>query len=309
MSLVIYSHPVCRKHENAPDVMLTHPERPERLDAVEAAIKRLPSDAYQRVEAPAARQEDYELAHDPRYVQAIFDQAPSEGFLRIDGDTAMNPYTLDASRRAVGGAMAAVDRVLEGPERRAFCAIRPPGHHAAPCRPAGFCIFNNIVIAAYHAFHRHGIERIAIVDFDVHHGDGTEEIVAGSEPILFLSCFQHPFYPYSGIPPLAENCLPVGLENLTDSAGFRRAITESVWFERLADFKPQLLLFSAGFDAHKQDLLAGLLLQEEDFAWITREVIRAVGEDVPVVSLLEGGYDLEALEDSVLAHLQVLNDT
>lgn len=309
MSLVIYSHPVCRKHENAPDVMAPHPERPERLDAVEAAIKRLPPDAYQRVEAPAAQQEDYELAHDPRYVQAIFDQAPSENFLRVDGDTAMNPFTLDASRRAAGGAMAAVDRVLKGPERRAFCATRPPGHHAAPCRPAGFCIFNNIAIAAYHAFHRRGIERIAIVDFDVHHGDGTEEIVAGSEPIRFFSCFQHPFYPYAGIPPLADNCLPVGLENLTDGKGFRQAITDSVWFERLADFQPQLLLFSAGFDAHKKDPLGGLILQEEDFAWITRAVMEAAGEDVPVVSLLEGGYDLGALEASVLAHLQALNDT
>ena len=307
MTLLVYSHPACRRHENAPDVFAGHPERPERLDAVEDAIARLPRDGYRRIEAPAARQADFELAHDPRYVQAIFDQAPQENFLRVDGDTAMNRHTLEASRRAVGGAMAAVDAVLDGPDRRAFCATRPPGHHASSCRPAGFCIFNNIVIAAYHAVRRRGIERVAIVDFDVHHGDGTEDIVAGSAPILFCSSFQHPFYPYSGIPPLADNCLPAPIRNLSDGAAYRQAIDEAGWFDRLAAFRPQLLLFSAGFDAHKEDPLGGLILEAPDFAWITRETIAAVGTDVPVVSLLEGGYDLKALEDSLLAHLEAMN--
>ncbi|KTG17238.1 MULTISPECIES: histone deacetylase family protein [unclassified Guyparkeria] len=307
--MLIYSHPVCWKHKNENDVMLPHPERPERLDAVMAAIERFPADRYQRLEPPLADKADYELAHDPRYVDAIFTQAPKDfGVLRVDGDTSLNQYTLDASRRVVGGAMDAVDRVLAGPDRRAFLATRPPGHHAAPCQPAGFCVFNNVVIAAYHAIRHHGLERVAIVDFDVHHGDGTERIVAQSEPVRFFSCFQHPFYPYSGIPPLADNCLPVPLENLTDSEGFRKAIRESVWFDTLAEFEPQLLLFSAGFDAHTQDLLGGLLLENEDFGWITREVIAAAGgDDLPVVSLLEGGYDLEALEDSVLEHLKALD--
>ena len=208
---------------------------------------------------------------------------------------------------AVGGAMAGVDAVLAGPDRRAFCATRPPGHHAAPCRPSGFCIFNNVAIAAYHAVHNHGIERVAIVDFDVHHGDGTEQIVAGSAPILFCSSFQHPFYPYSGIPPLADNCLPAPIRNLSDGAAYRQAIREAGWFDRLAAFRPQLLLFSAGFDAHKDDPLGGLILEAEDFAWITRETIAAVGTDVPVVSLLEGGYELKGLEDSLLAHFEAMN--
>ena len=307
MTLLIYSHPACRRHENAPDVFAGHPERPERLDAVDDAIDRLPSGRYRRIEAPAAGQADFELAHEARYVNAIFDQAPEEGFLRVDGDTAMNPHTLEASRRAVGGAMAAVDAVLGGPARRAFCATRPPGHHAAPCRPAGFCLFNNIVIAAYHAVRHHGIERVAIVDFDVHHGDGTEEIVAGSAPILFCSSFQHPFYPYSGIPPLAENCLPAPVRNLSDGKAYREAVAEAGWIERLRAFRPQLLLFSAGFDAHKDDPLGGLILEADDFAWITRESIAAVGSDVPVVSLLEGGYDLEGLEESLLAHLEAMD--
>ncbi len=308
MTLLIYSHPVCRRHENASEMLADHPERPERLDAADAAIGRLSAGRYRRIKAPAAEQADYELAHDPRYVRAIFERAPSEGFLHVDADTAMNPYTLDASRRAAGGAMAAVDRVLEGPERRAFCATRPPGHHAGPCRPAGFCIFNNIAIAAYHAIRRRGIERVAIVDFDVHHGDGTEAIVAGSEPVLFCSSFQHPYYPHSGIPPLADNCLPAPLRNLSDGAAFREAIHDAGWFERLAAFRPQLLLFSAGFDAHKDDPLSGTVLVADDFAWITRETIAAVGADVPVVSLLEGGYHLEALENSILAHLTALDD-
>ena len=307
--MLIYSHPVCWKHENENDVMLPHPERPERLDAVMAAIDRFPPDRYRRLEPPLADKADYELAHDPRYVDAIFRQAPQgHNVLRVDGDTSLNRYTLEASRRVVGGAMDAVDRVLAGPDRRAFLATRPPGHHAAPCQPAGFCVFNNVAIAAYHAVRHHGLERVAIVDFDVHHGDGTEQIVAQSAPVHLFSSFQHPFYPYSGIPPLADNCHPVPLENLTDGDGFRRAIRESGWFDTLADFAPQLLLFSAGFDAHKQDLLGGLLLEDEDFAWITREVIAAAGgDDLPVVSLLEGGYDLQALEDSVLAHLKALD--
>jgi acetoin utilization deacetylase AcuC-like enzyme len=307
MTLLVYSHPVCRRHENAADVFAGHPERPERLDAVNAGIERLSPDRYRRIEAPAAERTDFELAHDARYVKAIFEQAPEQGFLRLDGDTSMNPYTLAASRRAVGAAMAAVDAVLQGPERRAFCAIRPPGHHAAACRPAGFCLFNNVVIAAYHAVRDHGLDRVAIVDFDVHHGDGSEQIVAGSAPILFCSSFQHPFYPYSGIPPLADNCLPAPLANLSDGAAYRQAIDKAGWFDRLAAFRPQLLLFSAGFDAHENDPLGGLLLDAGDFAWITREAIAAAGTDVPAVSLLEGGYDLAALEDSTRAHLEALD--
>lgn len=308
--MLIYSHPVCWKHANEENAVVPHPERPERLDAVMAAIERFPADRYQHIEAPLAEKADYELAHDARYVEAIFSQAPTgPGVLRVDGDTSLNQYTLDASRRVVGAAMEAVDKVLAGPERRAFLAMRPPGHHAGPCRPAGFCVFNNVVIAAYHAIRQHGLERVAIVDFDVHHGDGTEAIIANSAPVRFFSCFQHPFYPYSGIPSMSDNYFPVPLEYRTDSEGFRRAIEESVWFDTLADFKPQLLLFSAGFDAHRQDPLGGLLLEDADFAWITREAIRAAGgDDLPVVSLLEGGYDLEALEDSVLAHLEALDD-
>ncbi|TKA91126.1 histone deacetylase family protein [Guyparkeria sp. SB14A] len=309
--MLIYSHPVCWKHVNENDVMLPHPERPERLDAVMAAIDRFPADRHTRVEAPLGDKSDYELAHDPRYVEAIFSQAPTAGdfqALRVDGDTSLNEYTIEASRRVVGAAKAAVDAVLPGPERRAFLATRPPGHHAGPCQPRGFCVFNNVSIAAYYAIRHHGLERVAIVDFDVHHGDGTEEIVANSDAVRFFSIFQHPYYPYAGIPPIADNCFPIGLPNMTDGKAFRKGVRDSVWFETLREFRPQLLLFSAGFDAHKNDPLGGWILEDEDFAWITREVIAAAGgADLPVVSLLEGGYDLEGLEDSVLAHLKALD--
>ena len=304
MNLAFISHPDCLLHSGGPH----HPENAGRIGAIRAELQSSRLDAQLvHLQAPAATREDLCLAHDARYVEVIFAHAPAEGLLMLDADTGMNPHTLAAALRAAGSGLQAVDWVMETAERRAFCAIRPPGHHAGRSHAAGFCIFNNVAIAARHALERHGLERVAIVDFDVHHGDGTEDIVAGDERILFCSSFQHPFYPFRGTPAAAENCLPVPMPAGTTGAAWRSAV-EAAWFEKLAAHAPQLVLVSAGFDGHQEDGMAGFALVEDDYAWITRAVA-AIAENSAggrVVSMLEGGYQPQALGRSVAAHLRAL---
>jgi acetoin utilization deacetylase AcuC-like enzyme len=306
MSLALISHPDCLKHSNGAH----HPENAARLEAIaDMLIARGLDPWLTHIDAPLASRDDLALAHDSRMIDLIFEHAPTHGMVNLDGDTAMNPYTLSAALRAAGSGIAAVDWVMQQPMRRAFCAIRPPGHHASRTHSAGFCVFNNVAIAALHALERHGLERVAIIDFDVHHGDGTEAIVAGDARILFCSSFQHPFYPNRGIPPLANNCLPVGLPAGTDGTHWRAAVSEA-WFERIQAHAPQLILISAGFDAHRDDEMAHFALVEDDYAWMTQELIQQADRSAGgrIVSMLEGGYETPALARSVYAHLRCLND-
>jgi acetoin utilization deacetylase AcuC-like enzyme len=223
----------------------------------------------------------------------------------VDGDTAMNRHSLDAALRAAGGVAQGVDLVVEGRLRQAFCAVRPPGHHAERDRAMGFCLFNNIAVGAYQALEAHGLQRVAIVDFDVHHGNGTEDIVSGDQRVLFCSTFQHPFYPHSGFGETAANVVNVPLPAGTGSLGFREAV-EAHWLPRLDAFEPQLIMISAGFDAHQADDMAGMKLVDADYAWVTRRLCELADRHAQgrIVSALEGGYELHALARSVEAHLK-----
>jgi len=299
-NLAIVSHPACGRHEAGPG----HPEQPGRLVAVLSALAAL--DNVETIEAPKADRSVLELAHEPGHVDEIHHRAPTDGLVRLDADTIMSPHSLEAASRAAGAVVLAVDRVLDQ-GGRAFCPVRPPGHHAERGRAMGFCLFNNIAIGAAYALERRGLERVAIVDFDVHHGNGTEEIVAGDRRVLFCSSFQHPFYPYSGVPPLASNILNVPLPAGTAGATFRRTVADA-WRAALDEFRPQLLLISAGFDAHAADPIGGLELREPDYAWVTQLVVDVAERHAEgrIVSALEGGYQLEALGQSALSHARTL---
>ena len=285
-----------------------HPEQPARLSAIEdQLIASGVAPHLARYEAPLATDEQLARVHPLEYVQAIRDAAPSRGTVHLDPDTAMNPYSLQAALRAAGAAVLAVDLTLAGKAKTAFCAVRPPGHHACRFRPMGFCIFNNVAVAARHALHAHGLERVAIVDFDVHHGNGTEDIFEGDEQVLMASIFQHPFYPYSGTDNPASNMFNVPLAAGAGSRELREAVTET-WLPALDDFKPELILFSAGFDAHAEDDMAMLRFTDADYAWVTKQV-KQVAERYAggrMVSTLEGGYALSALGRSVMQHVRVL---
>jgi acetoin utilization deacetylase AcuC-like enzyme len=260
-----------------------------------------------RYEAPLATDEQLARVHPLEYVQAVRDASPSRGTVHLDPDTAMNPHSLQAALRAAGAAVLAVDLILAGKAQTAFCAVRPPGHHACRFRSMGFCIFNNVAVAARHALQAHGLERVAIVDFDVHHGNGTEDIFEGDEQVLMASIFQHPFYPYSGTDNPASNMFNVPLAAGAGTRELREAVTET-WLPALDEFRPELVLFSAGFDAHAEDDMAMLRFTDSDYAWVTKQV-RVLAERYArgrMASMLEGGYALSALGRSVVQHLRVL---
>ena len=302
MALAYLSHPDCQLH----DMGHHHPERPARLGAINDRLLATGLDmALHHYNAPLVRRELLEAVHDPAYVERLFGSAPEEGLVWIDDDTAMAQHTLQAALRAAGAAVLAVDLVMEGKASKAFCGVRPPGHHAEKGSAMGFCFFNNIAVAAYHALHSHGLQRVAIVDFDVHHGNGTEDIVANDERVLFCSTFQHPFYPHTGHACTAGNVVNVPLPAGTDGAGFRQAVEQS-WLPRLEAFAPQLVLVSAGFDGHQADYMAQLNLVDDDYAWVTRRLCEQADRsaDGRLVSSLEGGYELHSLARSVEAHLK-----
>jgi len=310
MSTAFYSPPECRLH----DMGAGHPECPQRLDAILDHLRATGLDvALDFRDAPHASREQLQRAHDARYVAevtAVFEELEASGRSRaLDPDTAACPATRAAAYAAAGAAIAATDAVLSGQAANAFCAVRPPGHHATRGEAMGFCFFNNVVVAARHALDVHGLQRVAIVDFDVHHGNGTEDIVAGDERILMLSIFQHPLYPYSGEQPKAGNMVNIPVPPYTKGPEVREMI-EALWMPRLAAFKPQMLFVSAGFDAHREDQLAQLGLVEADYEWITRRIKEAADRHAQgrIVSCLEGGYALSALARSVAAHLRVLAD-
>ena len=304
MPTAFITHADCLRHEMGAH----HPERPQRISAIEdQLIAAGVESALTRFEAPLATDEQLARAHPLEYVQAIRQAAPRAGTVHLDPDTAMNPHTLNAALRAAGAAVLAVDLVLDRKVSSAFCAVRPPGHHACRARPMGFCIFNNVAVAARHALHQHGLERVAIIDFDVHHGNGTEDIFEGDEQVVMASIFQHPFYPYSGTDNPAANMFNVPLAAGAGSKELKQAVTE-VWLPALEDFSPQLIIFSAGFDAHAEDDMAMLRFTDGDYRWVTEQV-KAVAERHAkgrMVSMLEGGYDLSALGRSAVQHIRVL---
>jgi len=304
MSAAFITHPECLKHEMGAH----HPEQPARLSAIEDQLIASGVAPYvARYEAPLATDEQLARVHPAEYVRAIRDLAPKQGTVHLDPDTAMNPWSLQAALRAAGAAVLAVDLTLSGQAKTAFCAVRPPGHHACRARSMGFCIFNNVAVAARHALHAHGLERVAIIDFDVHHGNGTEEIFEGDPQVLMASTFQHPFYPYSGTEDPAANMVNIPLAAGAGSREFREAVRKA-WLPALEEFAPELILFSAGFDAHAEDDMAMLRFTDADYAWVTSQM-KAVAErhaQGRMVSVLEGGYALSALGRSVVQHLRVL---
>jgi len=310
-----YSHPDCRRHEMGPG----HPECPERLDAIEDRLLLTGvADALERREAPLASTELIELAHDKSHVAAmrgmgeeLADQINAGGrpYAQIDPDTSMNPHTWNAIRRGAGAVLAATDAVMAGEIENAFCAVRPPGHHACRSRAMGFCIFNNVAIGARYALERHGLKRVAIVDFDVHHGNGTEDILAGDDRVLMVGIFQSPFYPGTGYPPLADNMVNLPIPAYTKGDVIRKKI-EQEWLPALEAFKPEMIFISAGFDAHREDDLGQLGLVEQDYTWMTEQIKQVADKYAKgrIVSSLEGGYNLDALGRSVEAHLRALAD-
>jgi len=310
MSTAFYNPAECRLH----DMGQGHPECPQRLDAIGDHLRATGLDvALQFREAPDVTLEQISRAHSSGFVlelQDVLQQVEASGRPRaLDPDTIACPKTWAAVLRAAGAAVAATDDVLSGRADNAFCAIRPPGHHATRDRAMGFCFLNSVAIAARHALDDGGLERVAIIDFDVHHGNGTEDIIAGDERVLMCSIFQHPLYPYSGAVPKGTNMINVPLAPYTRGPEVRGVIGE-MWLPRLEEFKPQMVFVSAGFDAHREDELGQLGLVEADYEWITRQ-IKAVAErhaSGRIVSCLEGGYNLGALARSVAAHLRVLAD-
>ena len=285
-----------------------HPEQPARLSAIQDQLIASGLDSLlTKFEAPLATEEQLARVHPADYVRAIRDIAPSAGTVHLDPDTAMNPHSLHAALRAAGAAVLAVDLVMENKVKTAFCAVRPPGHHACRARPMGFCIFNNVAVAARHALHAHGLERVAIIDFDVHHGNGTEDIFEGDDHVLMASIFQHPFYPYSGTDNPAPNMVNVPLAAGAGGKELRSAVTTS-WLPALDEFRPELVVFSAGFDAHTEDDMAMLRFTDADYAWVTEQVKAVADRHAKgrMVSMLEGGYALGALGRSAVQHIKVL---
>ncbi len=284
-----------------------HPEQPARVrvvrDAVRAALPTLALDTPGAAPASAI-----ERAHAARHVNAVFEASPEEGLRQLDPDTAMNPHSLAAARFAAGAMLDAIDRISAGDADNAFCCVRPPGHHAEFDRPMGFCLFNSVAIGALHALDVTGMDRVAIVDFDVHHGNGTEDILRRDGRVLFCSSYQHPFYPYMNTPSIEGHLVNVPLAAGTGSAAFRSAL-EATWFPELRRFRPDLLLVSAGFDAHEADPLANLRLQDDDYRWLAERLLGLADElcGGRLVATLEGGYDLDALARSATLFVRELS--
>lgn len=298
------SHQDCLRHEMGG----YHPECPARLEAIEDQLILSRIDQFlHRIDPPLATEEQLALVHSAEHIQYVKNHQPETGYFELDGDTSMNPHTWQAALRSAGGAIAAVDAVMSGEVNNAFCSLRPPGHHAEPSKAMGFCFFNNIAIAAKHALEHHGLKRIAIVDFDVHHGNGTEAAFANDPRVMMCSFFQHPFYPYSGSDNVFPNMVNIPVAAYTKGMDIRELV-DFAWLPKLHQFKPEFIFISAGFDAHREDDMGQLGLVEADYAWMTRQVMNIAKEysKERVVSCLEGGYNLSALARSVVAHLKEL---
>lgn len=304
MRTAYITHPDCRNHDTGPG----HPENASRLFAIEDQFIASGLDNVLRyIDAPLVSQDQLLRVHPLAYIKAIADAIPESGHARLDPDTVVGPKSLTAAFRAAGAVVKAVDLVLGGEMDSAFCGVRPPGHHAESTRSMGFCMFDNIAVGAAHALEAHGLKKIAIVDFDVHHGNGTEEIFKDEDRILFCSTFEHPFYPFT---PLLENTprrISVPLDATAKGDEFRAAVTEH-WLPALEAFEPEMVFVSAGFDAHCDDDMSHVSLTDADFRWVSERIVEAAGKSASgrIVSVLEGGYELKSLARCVESHIRVL---
>ncbi|MCA8908243.1 MAG: histone deacetylase family protein [Rhodospirillaceae bacterium] len=306
MNTLLFTHPACLDH----DTGLGHPESPDRLRAVLAALNGEAFMFLDRREAPLATIEQLVRAHPRAYVDQVLGEVPDQGYADLDADTVLSPGSGEAALRAAGAVCAAIDAVFKGEGRNAFCAVRPPGHHAEIGRAMGFCLFNNVAVGALHAQAVHDIERVAVVDFDVHHGNGTQDIFWNHPKLMYCSTHQWPLYPGTGSPAetgSANNIVNVPLAANSGSPEFRYAMSDKI-LPALRSFKPELILISAGFDAHSRDPLAGLHFTEDDFVWATRRLGELAVDvcEARMVSVLEGGYNLRALASSCAAHVHEL---
>ncbi len=306
MATLLYSHPICIEH----DPGRGHPECPDRLRAVMAGFEDEDFSALERHEAPMIDLKEVEQVHQGYYIEQIFDNMPADGRVQLDPDTAMSPASGEASKRAAGAVCDAVDKVMKGKADNAFCAVRPPGHHAESTHAMGFCLFNSIAIGAMHGRAGHGLDRVAVVDFDVHHGNGTQHTFEHDEGLFYASSHQWPAYPGTGAEDETGefgNICNFPMAPGDGSAVFRKGYEEKI-LPALRAFKPELLLISAGFDAHQRDPLAQIDLETGDYAWVTGELMKVADECCAgkVVSLMEGGYNLDALTESAQAHVRVL---
>jgi acetoin utilization deacetylase AcuC-like enzyme len=306
MSTAIYSHTDCQRHEMGD----WHPESPARLQAIhDQLILAHINDLLEHREAPLAQLSDIERVHSQNAIGMVRDHIPKAAgeYYPIDGDTLLNAHSWNAALRAAGAAVAATDAVIDGELDNAFCAIRPPGHHARPSEPMGFCLFNNVAVAVRHALDVRGLERVAIIDFDVHHGNGTAEAFAGDPRVLMTSFFQHPFYPYSAVEPYTDHCVNVPVPARSKGDVVRQLVLDH-WLPALHRHRPQMLFISAGFDAHREDDVGGMGLVEADYGWLTEQMMAVAKQYARgrIVSCLEGGYNLSALGRSVAAHVRAL---
>jgi acetoin utilization deacetylase AcuC-like enzyme len=305
MTTLLYTHPACLEHDPGPH----HPESPARLRAVLDALKGHEFNRLDRREAPEAAIDDIARVHPRRFIEALLAAVPASGHAGVDADTVLSPHSGDAALRAAGAVVAAVDAVVAGEADNAFCAVRPPGHHAEPLRAMGFCLFNNVAIGALRAREAHGIARVAVIDFDVHHGNGTQARFWDDPSLFYASTHQSPLYPGTGSRRESGvgNIVNAPLPPMAGSAEFRRAFENDI-LPALEGFRPAMMLISAGFDAHRRDPLAQLMLDEADYAWATEQLLEVAGRHGRghVVSTLEGGYDLEALGSSAAAHVRAL---
>jgi acetoin utilization deacetylase AcuC-like enzyme len=306
MHTALIRHRDCLLH----DMGQHHPECPDRLHAVEDQLIASGLSGYlMECEAPVVTREQLARVHAVDYLDALEASVPARGLVHLDPDTAMSPHSLDAARRAAGAVVHATDVVLRGEARNAFCCVRPPGHHAERSRAMGFCFFNNVAVGAAHALEQYGLTRVVVADFDVHHGNGTEDIFRDDPRVLMVSTFQHPFYPYSGVEGRSERMVNIPLPAYTNGQGFREAV-QTWWLPALERFQPEMVFISAGFDAHREDDMASLGLVEADYAWVTEQLKNVADRHAQgrIVSVLEGGYALSALGRSAVAHLRVLAD-
>lgn len=304
MTTAFISHPDCHDHDTGEG----HPENAMRLSAIEDRLlsSRI-SDFIRYLDAPEVTREQLLRAHTAEYLDMIEAVIPRQGYARLDPDTVISPNTLQAAKRAAGSVILAVDQVMSGQIRNAFCSVRPPGHHAERDRAMGFCIYSNIAIGVKHAMAEYGLKKVAVVDFDVHQANGTEDILIGDDRVLYCSTFQHPFFPYTPLPENNERVISIPLEASAASPEFRAAVADH-WLPALNRFQPEFIFVSAGFDAHRDDDMSYVSLTDADFRWVSEEIVRVadISASGRVVSALEGGYEIHSLARCVESHMRVL---
>lgn len=304
MAIAYVSHRECLQHDTGEG----HPENARRILAIEdQLIATGLLDVLRYFDAPEVTADQLLRVHTSAYLEALAALAPESGYVRVDPDTVISPGSLQAARRAAGAVVAATDLVVSGEIESAFCSVRPPGHHAESNRAMGFCLYNNIAMGAAHALEKHGVKKVAIVDFDVHHGNGTEDIFKDDNRVLFCSTFQHPFYPFTALLEPADNRVNVPLQAGAASDEFRAAVTDH-WLPALDEFAPELVFVSAGFDAHRDDDMSQISLTDADFKWVTERIVEVAAKSASgrIVSTLEGGYELRSLARCVESHIRVL---